>query len=1019
MSQATNLPKWFPPLIGREQAIAEGVAELTHTRLLTLIGPGGTGKTCLAIAIANRLLLETHAARMPYGDGLWGIDLTLVTDPELVPHILLTELGVPDSCYSSTSLTDAVLAFLRDKHLLLLLDNCEHLLPACTRWIELLLQSCPHLVILATSREALRSSYEQIWPVGPLSIPDSAASPTLEQAREYTAIQLFVRRASLALPTFEMDTHNALAVIQICRCLDGLPLAIELAAACVSFLSPQQIAQQLKQGFAVLAQGYRTAAARQQTLEATMAWSYQLLQPCEQRLFRALSVVADTFDAELAQALDGQIGESSHANLRALIDKSLVTVVKRDRSTRYRILEMLRHYGRAQLMRCGEEAKTYQRYSAWVAKLTADALASLESGKQACWFDRLETELGHIRAALRWMLDHDEIEPALTVSTSLLAFWRQRGHMREGQRWLESAVAAYSSHDADRSHTGTTVMYAEALNALGVLQMWQGHYSKSQALHEQALLIWRQLDNRRGMAATWFRLGFLADRHGNFTMATAHFERSERLFAEEGDGQGAAMVRSRLGITAWNKRQYRKANALLQESLRVQQGYGHLGGCAATLLNLGALATEQGDFVKGTAYLEESLALNRQLRDHLATAYSLVYLGRAAIDGQKAVHWHQEALTVVEALDPEGRLVDPELQFRLVDGIGVTVARCGLVLPAAQLWGSMDCLRTTYGLSYRTLERRTYELEVAAARARVGSQAFQEAWSEGRCMPHTALVASAFSALAAVQPSKSLKPLESSGIVAVPAAGEKAETALLRISGLGPAQIYVGEKLITTRDLIYTKAQELLFYLLAYPRPTKAQIALALWPDATDEHVRTTFRVILYHLRRALGGPEWIEREQQSYVFNRRLNYWYDAESFATLVQVAIEHRSQNPEQAIASLEAARKLYRGDFGEGLALSDWMIEQQESLRRLHLEALLALGGLYLSTRQPRRALAAYLDAAGCEKYCESAYRGAIRCYLVLQEPAAAKIQYLRLCQYLRQELGTHPSAQTKSLVESLL
>ena len=1015
MSRTTNIAAWLPPLIGRERAVASGLVAMARTRLLTLTGPGGVGKSRLALEIARRLSHEANSPDAPSLDGVWWIDLSTVQEAELLPNVVFAALDEHLPSRPEGSYLEHLLAYLREKHVLLLLDNCEHLLAECTYAVESLLQSCPHVRVLATSREVLRTPSEQVWMVDPLSVPEMGTDPTLEQARAYSAVQLFVERATRVLPSFEIDPQNVPFIVEICRSLDGLPLAIELAAACMRLLSPQQIAAQLAHGFTLLTHGYRRAARHHQTLEATMAWSYALLQPSEQKLFRALSVVAGEFDLDLAVALDEDSGSAANRNLQALIDKSLIVVVQRDgRSPRYRMLGMLRHYGQGQLASCGEEAGTYHRYCAWVSQLVRDSLIRLESSDQVTWFDQLEESLDHLRAALGWMRDNNQVVPMLMVCSSLVAFWRQRGYLQEGQHWLETALAAFPGETS----TAPTTSYAEALNGLGVLCMWQGDYAKARGLHKRALAIWRRLDNRSAMALTWFRLGFLEDRWGNHRRARACLDRSARLYSQEGDADGARMVRNRLGVIAWNEQRYLEANALLLESLQAQRRYGHLGSCAATLLNLGGLAIEQGDFTQGTAYLEESLAFNRHLGDRLATAHVLMYHAMAAAnqnDWRQARQSYEEALLAANALDSQGWMVDPELHFRLIDGIATTLSRCGHVLPAARLWGAMEQLRITYGVRYRTLERQNYEQEIAYGRANVSSESFSEAWTEGRCLPQRAVMTSASEALVTLLSSQHVIPPE-----------RLMHPPLPILPGMIPC---VSAALVLRRCMqapdasirptsSTSKGQELLYYLLSYPKRTKAQIALALWPDATSEYVQGTFRVVLYHLRRALGGSDWIEREGQFYRFNRRLRYWYDAEAFATLIDSASEQRYQNPEQAIRSLEAAREVYQGDFWEGLTLSDWMVQRQESLRQLHLKAMLLLGDLYLSAEKAQRALGVYQDAVRSDPYCEEAHRGAIRCYLALQEPAAAKSQYQHLSRMLWQELGAHPSSQTTSLVESI-
>jgi predicted ATPase/DNA-binding SARP family transcriptional activator len=1081
LNKTTNITASLPPLIGRETALSEGLAELLHTRLLTLTGPGGSGKTSLAQHMAHALAYgsghrvgrDAHR-KLPYSDGVWWIDLAGCSDANHLSHIVLAALVHTSdssalSLIASPCLPDTVapastahiamvpdlstlLACLRRRRLLLVLDSCEHLLPSCTHFVELLLGSCPHLSILATSRERLKTAYEQVWPVPPLTVPSLGQHLTAEQASTYSSVELFLQRATAVAPHFHFGEEQVAPVAQTCRILDGLPLAIELAAGSITFLTPQQIACQLEKGFSLLVDAGETASGRHQTLEATMAWSYHLLTAPEQVLFRHLSVLSDSFDLELVSALDVDgAHETTFQHLRHLIDKALVIVlsseelerVERDEGVaRYRIPHMLRHYGRRQLANAGveEERDTLERYCLWVEKLVQTAAPMLEGEMEARWLDRLEGNIGHLRAALHWLLEEQQFGRALSLMSALAGFWRQRGYLDEGRHWLERALLAQESYrGGDPSLSPpSTLSTAQALNALGVFLMWQGVYDRAHQAHSQALTLFERLEYSRGIAMTLFRLGFLADRRGDYDCATAYFNRSRCLFIGLGDDQGRDLVDNRRGVTAWNLGLYDEAAALLVSSLAFQRVQGHSGGMAATLLNLGQLALEQGQVRQGTVYLEEGLRLNQQIQDHLATAYALTYLGIASLlrhDIKPAVQRFQEALATLPELDLAGRHTIPELVARLIDSIAVAAARQGLSVQSARLWGAMETLRKECRLSYRPCEQQHYAAEAAIARHSVDNQIFSVAWSAGELMSLEAAVAFSADLLSLLSSRlQSCRPLpvhsynqvswqdgQQSGsnlVTAVEHRPAVAEGATLRLQGLGTVGIYRGEELITP-TFRYKKAQEFLFYLLTYPKCTKEQIALALWPDATSEYVQTTFRVVLYHLRHALGGSQWIVREQQFYAFNRSLGYWYDVEAFTALTRSARQERKGYPERALASLEAAISLYPGDFGGGLAPSEWIIRQQEVLHAIYIEGLLERGELLLSLGAVREALCTFHTVIDLERYCEAAHRGAIRCYLLLQELGAAKQQYERLRRSLEQDLAARPSPETEALAQNSL
>jgi predicted ATPase/DNA-binding SARP family transcriptional activator/Tfp pilus assembly protein PilF len=1096
LNKTTNIAASLPPLIGQETALSQGLAELLKTRLLTLTGPGGSGKTSLAEHMAHTLAYgsskrEGHDVdgdhistsrtdfrdarrKPPYSDGVWWIELAGCGDASHLSHRVLSALlhtsdsptspliassHLPDMVATvSTSHTaiepdlSTLLTCLRRRRVLLVLDSCEHLLPTCTHFVEILLGYCPYLSILATSRERLKAAYEQVWPVPPLTVPSLEQHLMAEQASTYSSIELFVQRATAVEPHFHLGEEQVTPVAQICRILDGLPLAIELAAGCVTFLTPQQIACQLQQGFSLLVNAGETTVGRHQTLEATMEWSYRLLTAPEQGLFRRLSVLSDSFDVELVSALavDGTY-ETTFQHLRYLVEKALVVVLSpeelerdaRDEAVaRYRIPHMLRHFGRRQLTQMGveEERETLERYCLWIEKLVQTAVPMLEGEAAGRWLDRLEGNIGHLRAVLHWLLEQQQFGRALSLMSALAGFWRQRGYLDEGRHWLERALLAQELCRGENPSVSLplTRSTAQALNALGVFLMWQGVYDQAHQAHSRALSLFEQLADSRGIAMTLFRLGFLADRRGDYDCAAALFNRSRHVFVAQGDDLGRDLVDNRRGVTAWNKGLYDEATALLVSSLAFQRVRGHPGGMAATLLNLGELALEQGKAQQGAAYLEEALRLNQRIQDHLATAYTLTYLGIAALlrhDMKPAVQHFREALATLPELDLAGRHHIPELISRLIDSIAVAAARQGLSVQSARLWGAMETLREEYHLSYRPSEQQRYVAEAEIARHGIDEQMFLAAWSAGALMSREAAVAFSadlLSSLSSRLDSAPPSPVHSNPhiswqggqkngsnrVTAVDYRPAGAEGDTFRLQGLGTVGIYRGDALITP-TLRYKKAQEFLFYLLTYPNRTKEQIALALWPDATSEYVQTTFRVVLYHLRHALGGSHWIVREQQFYAFNRSLGYWYDVEAFTALTRRARQERIECPERALASLEAAISHYTGDFGGGLAPSEWIIRQQEALHAIYIEDLLERGELLLSLGAVREALHTFHTVIDLERYCEAAHRGAIRCYLLLQELGAAKQQYERLRRSLAQDLAARPSPETQALAQNSL
>lgn len=999
-------------LLGRDSALAEITSWLATTPLLTLIGPGGVGKTCLAREIAN----ETASG---FPDGVWVIELEAFHENGALAEIVAATLGAPNTLCQVAE--ERLIEFLRERKALLVFDNCEHILSDCVALLELLIRMCPQLTVLATSREALRSSFEIAWPVPALAVPAHQSTYTVQEAQEFSAIQLFVRRAKSVMPSFTLTDENATAIATICRFVDGLPLALELAASWVTVLPLESIGQHLRLGLDILRGGYRTAPDRHQSLEATLEWSYRLLSPEEQALFRHLSVLDGSFALDAAVAVDARPPDKVLACLRRLLDMSMVVVAELDGETRYRVLGMLRHYGRQQLVHADEENEVFAGYIGWVKVLVRDGSATTNSStKRLAWLDICERELSHIRAVLEWTLSHEREGETLRLAALLASYWKQRGHIGEGRYWLDSALKANTSALEQESR-----VRARAHNALGVLLMWQGEYAHALTHHRYAYNVFDTLGDQAGVARTLFRLGFLSSRRGAYVEAKEYLEKSLQLCGAMDDCAGMDMARNRLGLVAWNQGDYERAATSLEESLQYQQTFNDPLRCASTLLNLGILRLEQGRVEQASASLQECLALNQVLGDRLALAYAYTYLGflslRQSNLGSSATLFGQ-ALTLI---DKES---DPQIVTRLLVGVAM-LARCrDLTFQAALLWGAVDTLRKRYGLVFRVVEDRQKEREASSLRNQLGASDFDLALRQGAAMPLSEMLAQGRTILQSFDDSlvnlredTSRDPMDLGHIRNAP--NERALTpdtyipgVALAIQSFGHVEVCRGEQLLASTKLTYSKSRELLYYLLAHGPCTKEQICLALWPDATPEYLRTTFRVVLYHLRRALGNERWITRNQQYYAFNRNLPHWYDVAAFESSISEASRYSVLAPEQAIVALETAKALYRGDFWEGLTTSDWMAHEQARLRGKFSDVLETLGELYFGQQATVLALQMFLQAVERDQFCERAHRGVIRCYLQLGEPGKATLYLAQVQQTFEQHLGFSPTHETIALLE---
>jgi predicted ATPase/DNA-binding SARP family transcriptional activator len=732
-----NLPIALTSFIGRAHELAEVRRLLATTRLLTLTGVGGCGKTRLALAVANKLVADSP-------DGVWLVELGALTDPTLVPQALAVVLGVREE--PQRPLTTMLVDALRPRELLLLLDNCEHLIDACARLAAELLGACPHLRILATSREALGIAGETTWLVPSLTLPQPQQLPRLVELTQSEAVELFVERAAAALPTFTLMPENASDVIQVCRRLDGIPLAIELAAARVKVLSVAQIAARLDDCFRLLTGGGRTAVPRQQSLRATIDWSYALLAELEQVLLRRLGVFAGGWTLEAAEVVCA--GEAVASDdvldlLAHLVDKSLVVVEPQaSGAVRYRLLEPIRQYVHAKLMESAEAPAMHQQHVQFFLALAEQAEPQLSGAEQVARLNRLEQEHDNLRAVLRWYLERGEAEPGLRLGGALWRFWRTRGHLTEGRAWLVELLAL-PTHPipakAGKRQAGWEAR-AKALLAAGDLASEQDEYATAQALFAEGLTLSREVADERGIARALGGLAILALAQGDDTRAATLYEESLALSRKRGDQHLIAGALDGLGVVALNQGDDVRAELLGEESLALYRELGDTRGSADALRSLGWLALNQGDLARAAALLEESLALYRQQGYPQYIAWALHSLGSVALlqgNIERAAALCVESLTL-------GRKVGDRyiIAWCLEDIAGVAIAQ-GNSGVAARLLGAAEGLRASIGARLLAFDRARSERTVAAARAALDAAAFAAAWAAGRALPLDQTIAEA------------------------------------------------------------------------------------------------------------------------------------------------------------------------------------------------------------------------------------------------------------------------------------
>jgi predicted ATPase/class 3 adenylate cyclase len=634
-----NLPARGSSFIGREAALATVRERLAHTRLLTLKGVGGLGKTRLALQLAADMLDQ-------FEDGVWFVELAPVTDPELLPQAVATALGVREEpgCPITGSLIDA----LRDQALLLVLDNCEHLVDAAAALSAALLGQCRGLKVLVTSREPLNIEGESVWPVPPLALPsiqDIATSADPVAAVLYSeAALLFVERAREVAPGFELSAANAVAVAEICRRLDGIALAIELAAARVPMMAPPQIAARLDQSLRLLTGGKRAGLPHQQTLRTAIAWSYDLCSADERLLLRRLAVFQGGWSLESATAIctDDQLDDWLLVDLLAqLANRSLVEALGSDGpdGPRYRLLETIRQFAMEQAQAAGDDVTGLrERHLAWGSELAEQADAGLRGAEQAMWLTRLDIEHDNLRAALDWAADAGTTGMGLRLGGHLWRYWYQRGRVAEGRQTLAELLALpdFDTAPADR---------ALALHGAGTLATREGDLTQARAWLETSLAIRRELGDLPGISATLNNLAIVANQAGQVEEAQRILEENLAVQRRIGDPWPIATTLYNLATSDHEQGRFADARRRLDESLALSRAAGRQRLTAKVLEGLGLLRGYAGDYSGALAYLDQSLATFDSLGDRAMAAQVL----RASAVMLRAEQRLPEAFTRIKA----------------------------------------------------------------------------------------------------------------------------------------------------------------------------------------------------------------------------------------------------------------------------------------------------------------------------------------------------------------------------------
>jgi predicted ATPase/two-component SAPR family response regulator len=1071
-----QLPVRLTPLVGRETELDDIVAALHRNRLITLTGPGGTGKTRLALAAAR-----TAEASFP-GGACW-VALAQIDDPAIIGQAVATQLGVPDT--PGQDPVEAIAKHVADHPMLIVLDNCEHLAEAAASLAEYLLAACPALVVLATSREALGVEGELSWQVPPLSLPEGGPAPTASELVTSDAVKLFEQRAQLVRPSFRITDENAAAVLSICQRLDGLPLAIELAAARMRILSSAQLAERMDDIFALLVGGARSAPPRHQALRATLDWSYDLLDTDERATFRRLATFFGGFTLHAAEriAAGGDIRPDAMLELLTrLADKSLLRVEHAARGeTRYFLLATIRDYARERLAEAAESDQARQAHLRYFTELVEDTTRRIEQveaavGRLEVELDRLDAELPNLRRAFEFAQESGDPVAPLRIAGPLDRYAYLRGRYHEVRQWMDAAVT--SCPDAPAA------LRAKALLGGGRLALLQCDYAPAVRRLEAGLRLYRELGDPRGIASSLQVLGSVAREQGRYARAVELHAESLAIAAAAEDRWGVASAHGYLAFASWLQRDFGRAAEEASIALVKFRDLGDIEGAAWSLISLGTVARYQGDIERASVLLTESLALSEGIGFREGIAWCDEQLGLlAAVDGDPA------AISLLRrSLELHSELRDQWRMSSVLEDLAAIALAQGNAPQAARLLGAAEAIREAIGTVIAPCERLQHNQTTKAVRTALGDDAFDAALRQGQLASMDELTADLPSAAppeppppspvqagpaqagpdrtapdqtapdqtppdqtppdqtppdheapdqaasdqAAPSPAPGARPKAAARPrAAQPAAGNRAAgnrasgngasgngaSGMLRIRVLGTAVVEVGDTALTAADWSYAKPRELMFLLAASPPMTKDQIAASLWPDLSRRQLGNALHTALRELRRALGDPGWVRYSDGQYRFDRSRPHECDVTVFEDALLAA--RRARPAEAALPELQRAIAVYGGDFLDGMATGEWALVRRDELRRAFESALLATGRMQAAAGRHQAAAAAFRKAVAHEPLNESAHRELMNCWARLGETARAVRHYEELAGVLREQVGVAPAAETEALYRRLL
>lgn len=981
MTQAphrTNVPATLSSFIGRTVEVDQLREALGAHRLVTVVGPGGAGKTRLAREVA----VSVPEAGGDYPDGVWWVELAPVRLGAEVAGTVAGVLGVNPS--AGRAVSDALADALRSRRLLVVLDNCEHLLAETAQLAETLLREVPAVTLLCTSREALSIDGETPWPIRALPRPQAGEAVGASDVAAFDAVQLFVERARGVTPGFALTDANAAAVATICERLDGLPLALELAAAVVPVLGIDTLAERIGDAVTLLSRGKRTAVPRHRTLHAVLDWSYALLTDDERALLRGLSVFRGSFSLEAIEDVCGRVVGSTPlvAALGRLVEHSLVEVLEESGEARYRLLETVRQFGAALVRGTEEEDAIRGSHARWVARLARDAEPALFSGARGRTVERLRHSVDEIRAALAWATgDTGSRSVALEIGGALGWFWISGLPWDEARAHVDGILAAAETQgiaDAERSLDDRLAL-GKLLYPLKGLSFFVGDTETMLRTGARERPLWesvlgapeltpaQRLAADRGLALALQLDGIALAMGGKAAAAIQSMDRSIEVAARSGDPWilavltiRRALVRQIIGDSPGAWKDYEAAEPKLRE-------------------------------------LGELWFLSLALEGMAMTALAL---GKPDV----AVRHARESMMV---LRPEP---DPWFISRALDthAFVIIMRGDGALETAARLIGTAESLRKRCGAGVIGPDlQRNAEMK-RVLRARLGDAVYEREWAVGaaRSLDEVFAIADAEEAST------------------VPRAAAEAGARLV-IRALGPFALARGGAEHGGESLPAGKVRELLLFLLLNESATKDEIGLALWPDSSPAQVRNAFHVTLHHLRKALGPEKWVVFERNAYRLARSTaeGASLDADVDALLATSAKARKALRRKEPLdpADVDAARKVFEdssADLAPGFSGGDWLVAAQDGVRAAWSDGLEALAELFKSAKRPEETIAACELLVSHEPLRESAHRMLIEALAARGETARALAYYEKYSTMLEREEGLRPSAETRALIERL-